>query len=148
MSRSGKNSDNDFIDSANSGPSKYSSMPPKVYLTDLESDGNFSPVELTEEQKPKPVQGETQWSMDILKSLRYTASARENGIEGTVIINAGFNEYGTLKNAIIIKGLSPDCDTAAIKALRLATQRGFEPLIVNEIPVKFQVEFPLRFFLD
>ena len=50
--------------------------------------------------------------------LRYPASARRLGIEGTVYVRVLINTDYTVKKAAIIKGISPDADAETLLVLR------------------------------
>lgn len=59
----------------------------------------------------------------VKKKLRYPASARRLGTEGTVYVRVLINPDYTVKKAAIIKGISPDADAETLLVLR---DTGFE----------------------
>jgi hypothetical protein len=54
----------------------------------------------------------------IRKNLRYPASARRFGVDGTVYARLLLNPDYTVKNAMIIKGVSPDIDAETMRVLQ------------------------------
>jgi len=123
-------------------------MPETVYLVDSDNDGTYLPVNLNEEIKPQPTQGKVQWTLDIYRTMKYPAAARQNGIEGVIILDVEFDINGRVTNLGVKKSVSVECDEEAKRAFMMASQEGYSPLILNGSPVKFKMEFPVAFWLD
>ncbi len=92
------------------------------------------------EKMPSPIGG----IKAIAEKVNYPESARKNNITGRVLIKAFINEKGIVDKVEIIKGLSEDCDSAAMAAIKKtkfipATQRGKK--------IKAQVTVPIFFSL-
>jgi protein TonB len=71
----------------------------------------------------------------------YPDSAREHGVDGTVIVNALVCASGTIIDAYIAKSI-PDLDDAAERAVR---QWIFHPAMTDGLPVAVWVVIPVRF---
>ncbi len=121
-------------------------MPEMKFYVDADGDGTFDEVQL--EKKPEPKQGNDQWMRDFYGSIKYPSSARQNGIEGIVILKVTVNEFGNIQNVGIKQGISQDCDEEAKRAFIYATELGYSPLKFNSNPVKFIVELPVGFWLN
>ncbi len=121
-------------------------MPEMKFYVDTDGDGTFDEVQL--EKKPEPKQGSEQWTRDFYGSIRYPASARQNGIGGIVILGVTVDESGKIQNVGVKQGISRDCDEEAKRAFIYATQQGYSPLKFNSSPVKFKVELPVGFWLN
>ena len=133
--------------SQNVKPTKSRKKPlPKVqYFADLLNDGNFKKIELSE--GPIPMQGNDQWLRDFYGSIKYPALARENSIQGIVILNVLINKMGKVESVTIKKRLSDDCDQEAKRAFIASTKKGYSPLLVEGKPVNFKMEMPVGFWL-
>ena len=123
-------------------------LPKTIYFIDIDIDGSYEIIELDEVQKPQPNQGKQQFTIDFYRAFRYPASARTNSIEGIVILEVVVNSSGKVTSVITKKGLSSDCDQAAEKAYFVASQLGFQPLIINNKPTNFKMELCVGFWLD
>ncbi|HHM23643.1 MAG TPA: energy transducer TonB, partial [Bacteroidetes bacterium] len=80
----------------------------------------------------------------IQKNLKYPEKAFENKTEGTVIVKALIDKRGKVKATRIVKSLSPECDKAAVKALKKSRWR---PALKNGKPVTASVSIPIVFKL-
>ena len=128
--------------------SERTPLPKTVYSVDTNNDGNYEAIELAKENFPKPIQGKDQWARDFFGSIRYPPQARQNGIQGRVILDIKVDEMGKVTNVGIKEGISMECNEEAKRAFIQSTQRGYLPLIVNNIPTKFQMELPVGFWLE
>jgi TonB family protein len=120
-------------------------LPPPQYFTDEDGDGTFDPIQL--EENPEPRQGKEQWVRDFYGSIKYPASARENAIQGIVMLEVLIDETGIVQEVNIKEKVSKDCDEEAKRAFLYATQQGFTPLIRNGVAVKFKMETGILFSL-
>jgi TonB family protein len=105
---------------------------------DLEEDPAFY---LSVEVMPEPIGG-----MDaIYKKLSYPKRAKEDGIEGTVIVRAFIDRDGEVLDAQVVKGIGYGCDESA----RLAIfYHRFKPGLQRGQRVKVQMDIPVEFKLD
>ena len=90
---------------------------------------------------PKPIGG----FGVIKKNLKYPEKARKAGLSGFVVANLLVNKKGEITKIKIQKSLSPECDKAAIKALKSVE---WKPAMNGEDPVDLWVAVPLKFALD
>lgn len=116
------------------------------YYVDADKDGTFEAIELA--APPEPTQGKEQWGRDFSRYITYPASARNNSIEGVVVLLATVDPFGSLQEVIVQQSLSPDCDAVAKRAyLNATSQLGYSPLKLNGAAVPFKVEIPVNFNL-
>jgi TonB family protein len=82
----------------------------------------------------------------IRQNLRYPAEARMQGIEGTVFISFILGKDGTVSEAKIIRGISPEADREALRVVQL-----FPPWIPgkqNKEAVNVRFVLPIKFKLN
>ena len=96
---------------------------------------------------PEPKQGLKQWTFDFYSDIRYPASARENGIGGTVILNVVVNEFGIVEDITVKEGVTPDIDKEALRCGKKST-KVFTPLIIDGKSYRFRVEVPVKFRIE
>jgi len=101
----------------------------------------------TVDKKPLPVQGEDAWIRDFYMALRYPADSRENGTQGTVILEIVFDIDGTIEGIALIQQVSQDIDAAAVDAFKTASKQGFTPAIFEGRAVRCKATIPLHFRL-
>lgn len=121
------------------------SKPLTQYFIDSNGDGIYESIQL--ENEPIPSQGKEEFRRNFSSLIKYPASARENGIAGIVTLGVLIDETGKVLTVEIVKSLSSDCDEAARKAFFQATTKGYAPLLLNSIPVKYKMEMPVQFWL-
>lgn len=123
-------------------------MSKNIYQIDPDGDNIYEDIELNEDQSPEPMQGRDQFIKDFYRLIRYPPSARENGIEGKVLLEIEVDINGKIISTIIKKGLSSDCDKTALDAFIISTKNGFKPFFINNIPTKFKYVYPVSFSLN
>jgi len=84
----------------------------------------------------------------VFKNFRYPANARENGVGGRVEILVVVNEFGILESMELAKGIGSGCDEESLKAVQNMKEIGFEPAILNGMPVKVRYLIPSIFRLE
>ncbi len=72
------------------------------------------------------------------KNHNYPKEARENKIEGKVMIQFVIDEDGTPSDFKVVKGIGYGCDEAALEAFKKMPK--WKPATVNGKPVKFQTQ--------
>jgi len=75
----------------------------------------------------------------------YTEDARQNGIEGEVVLNVVFAWDGTINSITVVRGL-PDGLTE--KAIEAAKKTRFQPAVNNGMPVSVRGDLSFTFVLD
>jgi periplasmic protein TonB len=82
----------------------------------------------------------------LQRNLRYPASARRMGIEGTVFVKFIVNGDGSLSDVHVIRGIHPDCDKEAARVIAMLPgwiggKQGGRPVGVRMVlPIKFKLE--------
>jgi TonB family protein len=75
----------------------------------------------------------------------YTVEAARHDVEGTVVVQAQFDEYGNARALKVVKGLGYGLDENAVAALK--TWR-FSPALRNGLPVSAIAEIGIPFALQ
>lgn len=81
---------------------------------------------------------------EAVKFLKYPETARKAGISGMVEVALQIDKKGKIVDSKIAKSLDPECDKAALEALKSVS---WNPAIKNGKPVKVWVTVPVRFKL-
>jgi len=85
------------------------------------------------ESKPEYFGGTGQMNMDIIKNLKYPASARRQRVSGTVFVAFIVGKDGIARDFDVIRGVSQDCDQAALNAV--ASLKRWKPgMYTKKIP--------------
>ncbi len=97
---------------------------------------------LSVEVLPKPVGG----IEAILKKIFYPVLAKENKIEGTVVIRTYIDRDGEVLNAEVLKGIGYGCDESARNAVfyhrfKPGLQRGQRVKVQMDIPIEFKLPY-------
>ena len=82
----------------------------------------------------------------ISSHLKYPELAKENGIEGPVIVKFIVNEDGSVSDATIVRGIGGGCDEEALRMVR--SMPHWKPGNQNGTPVKIYFTLPIRFVLN
>ena len=97
------------------------------------------------EVSPEPLGGAAAWSRFLQKNLRYPVIARENGVQGKVIVSFVVEKDGHLSDIKVIRGIGSGCDEEAVRVLKLAP--AWKPGMQNGQPVRVQYTIPMNFQL-
>lgn len=82
----------------------------------------------------------------IYDQLKYPALARENGIDGTVVIEFVINKTGEMKDIKILRDIGAGCGKAAMNAIKKlrnwspGKQQGRPVNVLYRIPVKYKLQ--------
>ncbi len=86
----------------------------------------------------------------IYSNIKYPNIARENGIEGTVVIQFVVDEDGKVNDATILRDIGAQCGEEALRVVNLMNtlperwspgkQRGISVKVMYMLPVKFRLE--------
>jgi TonB family protein len=98
------------------------------------------------EQQPNPEGGMRGWNQYLAKNIKYPASARERGIEGTVIVVFEIHTDGSIHNVEILRGIGGGADEEAVRVVQNAPN--WEPGKQRGRAVKTRMRLPIRFKLD
>ncbi|WP_162276802.1 energy transducer TonB [Mucilaginibacter pedocola] len=94
---------------------------------------------------PGFVGGQKEVGRYLGKGLRYPAIARENNIQGTVVISCVIEYDGAVSDVKLISGIGGGCDQEAIRVVQNSPQ--WNPGIENGIPIRMQFSLPISFAL-
>lgn len=114
-------------------------LPPTIEEErNLEEDPAFY---LSVEVMPEPIGG----MKAIYKKISYPKQAKENNIEGTVIIRVYIDRDGEVLNAEVVQGIGYGCDESARLAIfyhrfKPGLQRGQRVKVQLDIPIEFKME--------
>jgi protein TonB len=93
------------------------------------------------DQLPSPVGG----IAAIANNVVYPPSAKENKIQGKVVVKAVINAQGNVVSTTVEKSLNPECDKSAEVAIK---KTKFNPGIKNGKAVESEVTIPVMFKLS
>ena len=72
------------------------------------------------DQPASPLAGIDEFYSDLGSHLRYPEGARKMGIEGKVFVEFTVNKDGSLTDIHVIKGISEECNSEAVRAISLS----------------------------
>ena len=78
-------------------------------------------------------------------NLQYPASAKQNKVEGTVLVQYMIDKEGAVRQAKVMRGVSPELDREALRVTNLIT--GWTPASQNGKPIDRMVTMPVQFKL-
>jgi protein TonB len=82
----------------------------------------------------------------IGKNLKYPASARRMGIEGSVFVSFIVDKAGVISDVQVVKGISADCDKEAERVVK--QMPNWKPGKQNGRAVKSKFVLPIKFKLQ
>jgi protein TonB len=82
----------------------------------------------------------------LKKNMRYPASARRMGKEGTVFVEFVVTEFGDIENIKVVKGFDLDCDKEAVRIVGKLTE--WNPGMQNKMEVNVKLVLPIKFKLE
>ena len=80
------------------------------------------------------------------KTIRYPAVARENNVQGRVILTFVVERDGSLTDIKVSRGIGDGCDEEAVRVLKASPH--WKPGIQNGRPVRVQYSVPIVFALS
>ena len=119
-----------------------------IYRTKFPDEGKLRPklVYLMTETSPSFIGGEEAIYRSIFQNLRYPEEAKQKGIQGKVMIRFVISEDGHITGVHALNGFLRCLADAAAEVV-MATTTKWIPGKVNNIPVKTQMNFPIKFTL-
>lgn len=97
------------------------------------------------EQQPEFEGGYEAMMNFIKKNMRYPASARRMGIDGTVYVSFVVGKDGTINDVKVLRGISADCDKEAVRVVQMmppwkpGKQNGKAVFVRFNLPIKFKL---------
>ena len=120
----------------------------------IETEGGSSEEEIVEEAIPfamvesKPSfmgGGQNEFSKWVGKNLVYPEIAKENGVQGKVILSFTLTAEGQVTNVKVVRGIDPALDKEAVRVVNSSPR--WEPGKQRDRAVKVQFIFPVHFQL-
>lgn len=81
----------------------------------------------------------------LARSIIYPAYARDNDIQGKVLVNCVINNQGVVENITVRRGAHPTLDKEAVRVVRML--RFLNPAKLNGVPKSFCMIIPVVFKL-
>jgi len=97
------------------------------------------------EQMPDFPGGQTELMKFLQKNLRYPPAARENGIEGRVVLQFVVDESGNISDIQVLRDIGGGCADEAIRVVKMMPP--WKPGKQNGNPVKVYFKLPVTFKL-
>jgi protein TonB len=98
------------------------------------------------EQMPEFPGGENALMEFLRKNLHYPATAREQGVEGRVIVRFVVNEAGLISEISILRDIGSGCGAEAVRVVKMMPK--WKPGKQNGKPVKTYYTLPVMFQLS
>jgi protein TonB len=98
------------------------------------------------EQQPEFEGGYEAMMNFIRKNMRYPASARRMGIDGTVYVSFVVGKDGSINDVKVLRGISADCDKEAVRVVQMMPH--WKPGKQNGKPVFVRFNLPIKFKLN
>ena len=137
---------------------KNITLPPESKITLIEKQKTFQasaaadttykkdgPVFTAVEQVPEFPGGLSAFSAFLAKNIRYPADARDNNVQGRVVIRFIVETDGALSNFEVVRGIGHGADEEAIRVLALSPN--WKPGIQNGRAVRVSYSVPISFAL-
>ena len=95
-------------------------------------------------QTPKLLSGDSTIINFLVKNVRYPPFARENNIQGRVVVQFTISETGSVQDAVVVQGVQTTLDKEAVRVVR---KMKFYPPVANGQPHKICMKLPVTFRL-
>lgn len=95
--------------------------------------------------KPSFPGGEKEMQKFIYDRVVYTDAARKAQAEGRVTLRFRISKTGGVENAIVLRGIHPDCDSIALDIVKSMPK--WNPGTQNDVPVEVYFTLPIFFKL-
>jgi TonB family protein len=82
----------------------------------------------------------------VYQYLRYPEEAREEGIQGRVMVRFTIDVDGSVKDATVTRSVDPLLDAEALRVINASPK--WKPAKVNGKPVKVSLSIPVEFILE
>ena len=110
----------------------------------ISDDYNYFAIRFAEEMPEFP-RGMEEMYKFLSDNLVYPKEAKENGIQGTVIVEFVIDTSGKVSNAKVIVPLYPECDKEALRVIQ--EMPNWKPAKHQGKPVAIYYNLPIRFML-
>ncbi len=89
--------------------------------------------------------GEEALNQYLTETVKYPETAKENGIEGVVMVSFTVEADGSIKNPKIVRPIDPDLEAEALRVVKGMPK--WTPADVGGTPVAASVQLPVKFRL-
>jgi TonB family protein len=90
--------------------------------------------------------GDAEFGKYLSRNIRYPVRARQDNVQGRVVLTFMVEKDGTISNIRILRGLGGGCDEESIRVLSLSPK--WKPGLNNGKPVRVQYSMPINFSLQ
>ena len=90
--------------------------------------------------------GDAEFGKYLSRNMRYPAIARENNVQGRVVLTFTVEKDGTIANIKVLRSLGSGCDDESIRVISLSPK--WKPGLSNGKPVRVQYSMPINFSLQ
>ncbi len=97
------------------------------------------------DEMPKFPGGDAALFEFLYKTIQYPAQAKDNGIQGKVILRFIVTSEGNVENVTVVRGVDPLLDNEAVRVMRLCPK--WEPGKMKGKPVNIYYSVPISFAL-
>src|SRR5690606_24888467 len=97
------------------------------------------------DEVPQFAGGQKEWAKFTSSNLKYPVRARENNIEGKVMVAFIVNKDGTIRDIKVRQGIGYGCDEEAVRVLKSSPP--WKPGMLNGKPVNTYCVLPVSFQL-
>lgn len=117
-----------------------------IYVPFKLEEDEFSDVVKMAEKMPSFPEGQAALLRYLDENIQYPHIAKENGVEGMVVVQMIVEIDGTLSNLQVVKGIGAGCDVEALRVVKLmpkwipGTQRGKAVRVQFNLPIRFRLE--------
>jgi periplasmic protein TonB len=121
---------------------EYGSGPVAPPVVEVKKEEIFTRVE----QMPQFGSGEKELLEYLAKNIKYPAIARENGIQGTVVIQFVVDKDGRVTEPVVVREVGGGCDEEALRVIKNmpkwipGKQQGKAVKVRYTLPVRFRLE--------
>jgi protein TonB len=98
------------------------------------------------EQMPSFPDGQAALLRYLAQNIEYPTIAKENGVEGMVVVQFVVERDGSIAGATVVKGIGAGCDEEALRVVRGMPK--WQPGKQRGQPVRVQFNLPIRFKLE
>jgi TonB family protein len=98
------------------------------------------------EQVPTFPGGDAGFNKYIAKNIKYPGMARDNNVQGRVIVQFVVEKDGTLTDVKVVRGIGSGCDQEAVRVISQSPK--WKPGLVDSKPVRVTYSVPISFSLQ
>jgi protein TonB len=127
------------------GDEPIEEAPPEI-IKEVEPPKPTQEVFKVVEQMPSFPDGQAALLRYLAQNIEYPTIAKENGVEGMVVVQFVVERDGSIAGANVVKGIGAGCDEEALRVVRSMPK--WQPGKQRGQPVRVQFNLPIRFKLE